>query len=285
MTASVLTVGKVSVADFGAGTPRKDRPPVAGVAARDLLRVATFCRFPTALWPTGRQGASASGYPVLLGGIDSCWAVPTGLHTIEISVPCVALPFGNATIKRLSERRLPPGSAVLEALVRPLMLGMVGRLDDLASQMVKDPRACAELELILTSSVSMLVRSVAAAQQDECAGFTGRRLQVERFIDANLDDPSLDPDRIAAALYISRRSLYLLLRGDGAGVAGLIRSRRLARAHSVLADRSSRHRSIAEIAASVGFTSASHFSRVFRAEFGESPRDVRSRATLSPRPD
>ena len=123
MTASVLTVGKGSVADFGAGTPREDRSPVAGAAARDLLRVATFCRFPAALWPTGRQGASASGYPVLVGGIDIRWAVPTGLHTIEISVPCIALLFGNAIIERLSDRRLPPGSPVLEALVRPLMLG------------------------------------------------------------------------------------------------------------------------------------------------------------------
>ncbi|MBL8942370.1 MAG: helix-turn-helix domain-containing protein [Myxococcales bacterium] len=51
---------------------------------------------------------------------------------------------------------------------------------------------------------------------------------------------------------------------------------RLDRCRAQLLDPAHAHRSISEIAFALGFTSAAHFSRAFRARFGRSPRTLRA---------
>ncbi len=68
-------------------------------------------------------------------------------------------------------------------------------------------------------------------------------------------------------------------RGDEGGdtVAAAIRRFRLDRCREELEDRRQRARSITEIAFRWGFNDSAHFSRVFKARFGMSPRAVRRR--------
>ena len=54
-----------------------------------------------------------------------------------------------------------------------------------------------------------------------------------------------------------------------------IRTRRLERARRDLVDRSLSDESIHQIASRWGFVSKSHFSRAFRAAYGQSPSDFR----------
>lgn len=93
------------------------------------------------------------------------------------------------------------------------------------------------------------------------------------FIDAHIQDPSLDVDRITEALGCSRAALFRLFSGQG-GVERYIRRRRLGGAARDLSD-PTRVLRIGEIAKRWGFANDAAFSRAFRHAFGMSPRAAR----------
>ncbi|MET8161225.1 helix-turn-helix domain-containing protein [Sphaerisporangium sp. NPDC005289] len=104
--------------------------------------------------------------------------------------------------------------------------------------------------------------------------------QIHRFIRQRLADPDLTADLIAAAHNISTRQLYKLFQsqGEGMGIAAFIRRSRLERCHRDLADPALRHHSVHTIAARWGLADSAHFSKIFRAAYGLSPRDHRHHA-------
>ncbi|GAA2043616.1 helix-turn-helix domain-containing protein [Agromyces tropicus] len=102
--------------------------------------------------------------------------------------------------------------------------------------------------------------------------------RVQAWADARLGDPDLSPAAIASAHYISTRHLHAIFHEEGLTVSSWIRSRRLDRCRRELADPLAAGRPVARVAARWGFADAAHFSRAFRAEFGEPPSAVRSRA-------
>lgn len=84
----------------------------------------------------------------------------------------------------------------------------------------------------------------------------------------------IDIDAMAASLGVSRATLYRAFDVDGrGGVSRYIQDRRLHYAREALRLRN-RSRSVGEIAAEHGFTSSSHFSRLFRETYGYSPSEV-----------
>ncbi len=95
--------------------------------------------------------------------------------------------------------------------------------------------------------------------------------RVHAFIEQRLGDPDLSPAIVAAAHHISLRYLHKLFQEQGTTVAGWIRTRRLERCRNDLLDTDTPDRPVAAIAAARGFTSASHFSRVFRDRYGMPP--------------
>ncbi|PWU60027.1 AraC family transcriptional regulator [Micromonospora globispora] len=107
---------------------------------------------------------------------------------------------------------------------------------------------------------------------------TGLRSQVEAFVRRHLDDPELTPAAVAAAHHLSLRSLHRLFAGTGTTVAALIRTGRLERCFRDLADPRLGHLAVHQIAARWGLRDRAHFSRVFRAAYGISPREHRERA-------
>lgn len=102
--------------------------------------------------------------------------------------------------------------------------------------------------------------------------------RIDHFIEIHLDDPALDPARIAAGLDISVRHLHRLVQRKDATVFGLILQRRLERCRTELADPDCSKRSITEIAYCWGFSDSAHFSHRFKKKFGISPREFRDRA-------
>ncbi|WP_156440342.1 MULTISPECIES: helix-turn-helix domain-containing protein [unclassified Burkholderia] len=103
--------------------------------------------------------------------------------------------------------------------------------------------------------------------------------RVKRYIDAHLLEPDLGPDRICKEIGISRSSLYRLFESTtGAGVSHVILQKRLRRARSALADPTSLRARIGEVARRHGFVNEKHFSRVFKAEFDCTPREMQDRA-------
>jgi AraC-like DNA-binding protein len=135
---------------------------------------------------------------------------------------------------------------------------------------------------LLARSTVELIQALYVEEDDRgtrCGrGTEDLRREISSYIDANLSDPELDVASIADAIPVSRGYLHRLLAVEGTTVRGTIRARRLERCRRDLLDPAFADESIARIATRWGFVSAAHFSRVFRAAFGESPSELRAGA-------
>jgi len=97
--------------------------------------------------------------------------------------------------------------------------------------------------------------------------------RIAQFITSQLANRDLTPDKLCRAVGVSRSRLYRMFEPAG-GVANYIRRRRLLKTRDALADKTDR-RTIASIAEEWGFTDASTYSRMFKSEFGMSPKEAR----------
>ena len=108
--------------------------------------------------------------------------------------------------------------------------------------------------------------------------------RVLEHIDRHLGE-DLSPESVAAAQHVSVRYLHAIFQRQGDTVGGCIRRRRLDRIRRDLADPGLAHLPAYAVAARWGIRDASHLSRLFRAEFGMSPREFRDRLGPGPRAD
>lgn len=98
--------------------------------------------------------------------------------------------------------------------------------------------------------------------------------RMRRYALDRLHDPTLGPEQIAQAHFVSTRYVHKLFAASGTGVAAWIREQRMERAAQDL--RIATDSSIAHIASRWGYRDAASFSRAFRQAHGRSPRDVRA---------
>ncbi|WP_213015202.1 MULTISPECIES: helix-turn-helix domain-containing protein [unclassified Rhodococcus (in: high G+C Gram-positive bacteria)] len=98
------------------------------------------------------------------------------------------------------------------------------------------------------------------------------------MIDENLEDPSLSPSVIAAALGISTRQLHRVFAEQDTTVSRAIRMRRLEQCRREMSQSTTRDRSVGQISRRWGFADPSLFSRTFKNEYGMSPRQYRASA-------
>lgn len=104
-------------------------------------------------------------------------------------------------------------------------------------------------------------------------------------IDANLGDTNLVAEAVARRQFISRRSLdELFVRILGRPIAAEITNRRLMQAAQDLTDPAQAGRSIGDLAYSLGFEHAAHFTRAFARRFGAAPTLWRRRASENATP-
>lgn len=96
------------------------------------------------------------------------------------------------------------------------------------------------------------------------------------LIDEQLQDSLLSPATVARRLHFSLRRLYRLFEERGETVSRYIQHRRLIKIAEELSAPGRTHESITQIAFKWGFSDAAHFSRAFKREFEQSPRDYRA---------
>lgn len=99
--------------------------------------------------------------------------------------------------------------------------------------------------------------------------------RIKSFVRDHLWDPELNCEMIANALRLSQRYIYDVFADEPLTLMRWIRQERLRRCQRELSSVTLRNRSISEIAYAWGFVDPAHFSRVFSAEFGKSPRAFR----------
>lgn len=121
------------------------------------------------------------------------------------------------------------------------------------------------------SSSLMLKQS---AYPPNAAGDTLRH-RVRQYIEANLFDPRLSNNEIAAAQGISPRYLHKLFAEEEVSLHALILDKRLQKAYQLLTDPAYQGHSIERIAYGLGFSSPAHFSRIFKKHFDLSPSEVK----------
>ncbi|MES2942298.1 MAG: helix-turn-helix domain-containing protein [Pseudomonadota bacterium] len=103
--------------------------------------------------------------------------------------------------------------------------------------------------------------------------------RLKDWIETRLAEPDLSVQTIAQGCGMSARSVHRVFSSDAAGsVSNYLWQRRVVLCAAALKNPAEAHRSITDIALSWGFSSSSHFSRVFRSQLGMSPRSYRAEA-------
>jgi AraC-like DNA-binding protein len=123
-------------------------------------------------------------------------------------------------------------------------------------------------------SVNESITGMAAAMLEENAPatITGLSSLAKAFIDGHLRDPELTPSTVAAALHVSKRTLYRSFAGDDQTVASYIRTTRLRHAKREL-DSAGGVANIRNVAERWGYASGGYFAKLFQREFGFMPSE------------
>lgn len=111
------------------------------------------------------------------------------------------MPVTGAVLDRITAGPVPPGVPSFDALVGPALAGMAGRVEDLSRSATPD------LATLWLSMLAVLVHALDGREPGAANAAPARAHAARRFIAAHLDDPRLNPDAVAAALHVSRRTL------------------------------------------------------------------------------
>ena len=99
--------------------------------------------------------------------------------------------------------------------------------------------------------------------------------RIKQHVQQRLADPGLGVESIARALNCSKRALHKAFEREGHSLRDYIWDCRLQSARCELEVAHGERGSITDVAFASGFSSAAHFSRMFRARYGSSPREWR----------
>lgn len=161
--------------------------------------------------------------------------------------------------------RLP--HAGMAGLIGDLMLSLDGKLAALP------PGGREGVAAALRSMVAACISpSPEHLERAEGVLMNAVREKAARIVRRNLATPGLGPAMIAAALGISRSSLYRAFEPNG-GVAAYIQRERLDEAYRRLSIPGQRG-TISALAWDLGYPDPSTFTRAFRRRFGHAPRDL-----------
>lgn len=229
----------------------------------------------------GRERFHFAGEDISLGAGDlviwtstepAAFTVMERLHKVSLVLPWAEV-----------KERLPRGARFTGTVVDSRVgIGAVlySHVDSLAHQLelfTENDQAAvrrATLELLAAA----MSHRVDAPQR----GLAARYLkQLQDYVLAHLQDEGLSPTSIAAANHMSPRYVHLLFARIGVSASAWIRMQRLERCRDDLRSRSLRDCSIAEIAYTWGFADPSHFTRVFKLQYGMGPREYREAVSRS----
>lgn len=169
-------------------------------------------------------------------------------------------------VSEVTARRVS-GRAGIGGLVAPLLMNLASRLDEIGG---------AQSARLADNIVDLLYADLLSGAGYHPADPLHTLLaRIHGFIEDHLDDPDLGPETVAAACHISIGYLHKLFRAEGTSVSHLIRERRLEKCRRELVSPCTRGKAVSAIGAHWGFLDAAHFSRVFKAMYGVSPREYR----------
>lgn len=227
------------------------------------------------LWDGVREVAVAPG-DIIYGptGMAAALKLQSRFRLLFITAPRVALDHRLLAPFTLGVGRLAAGRGV-NHVFSGLLRATAEALDELTSDQLRP------VELALTEFlVASLALEGGPAAQGGAAG--ARAVQLHRVcqtIETLLAEPDLTLRRVADEDGVSPRYLQKLFESAGQSFTGYIRTRRLERCRADLASPACAQLSISQICFRWGFNGSAHFSRAFRDQYGQAPRDYRRAAS------
>jgi AraC-like DNA-binding protein len=266
------SLGTVQVVDVAATSNMAGRTRnLIRRSAPDYLKVGLQVQGCCVMSQDGREAALAPGdFAIHDTTRPYQFVFNDAFRTLVVMFPRKLLRLPPARLAQLTARRVPGGHG-LGALVSPLLVELGRRLA--AGNLTGG---------IQLSDAIMDMFAASFAEQLACENAvdlqTGRRallLRIHAFIEDRLDDPGLDPGTVAAAHHISVRYLRKLFEHEAETVTGWIRARRMEHCRRDLAEARFAELPVSSVAARWGLHDPAHFSRLFKATYGLSPREYR----------
>lgn len=197
---------------------------------------------------------------------------PENNRAMVIMFPHEAVDLPRDEVARVTAVRFPSDQG-LGRVVNPFFVELGRNMDQLAGS-----HASRLVHSALDLLVTMLSQQLHQQQHGAVGPARSLAREVREYIREHLGDPDLTPASIAQAHYISIRHLYTIFSEEGETVSAWIRSRRLERIRRDLIDPLHADRPVSAVAARWGLLDAAHFSRLFKAEYGQSPTAYREAA-------
>lgn len=171
---------------------------------------------------------------------------------------------------RLNRYHLPPQPLDLTA-------GLGGVAGAVANTLYtqRDALTDSQFDVVAEQLVDLLCMQILGEPPSTPNHLSQVEATARRYISGHAGDPELTGARVAAALGWSLRQLQLAFSAAGTTPSEVIREQRLQIARDRLRNPAYRHRSVADIAADLGFGSVSSFTKAFRRRFGTTPGQVR----------
>jgi AraC-like DNA-binding protein len=195
--------------------------------------------------------------------------------SITVLIPHRALPLPANKVGELCAARLPAGEG-MGALTAQYLLRLANHPEQyeqaqapvLGRTALNLIAAMIAKQLSITSMLPTEVRDSAL------------RVSINTFIGTHLGDKDLNPDTVAAAHYISPRTLRRLFGAEQTSVSAEIRNRRLERCRHELENPKLHDTPVRAIGARWGFRERAHFNKVFKQQYGMAPLEYRERHRL-----
>ena len=201
--------------------------------------------------------------------------LPAPFHHALITLPGGLLRDFLSGVERFTARPLAGDMGVGK-----MFLGLVDLLRESSSEL--DLQAIYGVADSLVGLLCAAISTLPEARRKNAKGIeTYHRQRILKVVREKLMDPQLTVDLVAETVQLSPRYIFRLFSNQGISLTSWIWHERLNIARRELSSPLSAHRSIADIAFSIGFKDAAHFSRMFKSVFERTPSDFRKHAEAS----
>ena len=194
---------------------------------------------------------------------------PESYRCLIVRFPHAMMQLPSHTLSNVTATRFGAGEGV-GVVVSPFLAETANNLSELTGW-AGVRVAHALIDLVSSALAEKLTDEQIAAANPRAHAF----VRICDYIMQNLGDPTLSPDVISHANFISTRQLHKIFHAERVTVSQFIRDRRLEECRRQLGDPADAHLSVGQIAAQWGIYDGAHFSRIFRNAYGISPRDYR----------
>lgn len=141
---------------------------------------------------------------------------------------------------------------------------------------------------IALDALARLLAGIVGDVGKSSAAETGRRKGVRpsssdivSAIKLRATEPDISPEKVADQFCMSPRTLYRILAERDLSFRRILIEERLEIARRVLSSSEGVRETLTSLALHLGFQDSAHFSRSYRARFGEAPKETRSRTAAS----